>query len=178
VPGATLPVKTAVLFLFLFVGCGKSLPDLNRLASEGQIDSAAPVQADLQTAISAKPAAVWAILIDAREWPSWNLQIESVEAQSSLRQGMKFSWKIGGTRITSEVQVANANRRLAWTGTAFTAKAIHVWELSSGPGDQTIVRIRESMDGPFMKQILTSSDLADADRQWLAALKRAAEQKR
>lgn len=154
------------------------MPDLNRLASEGQIDSAAPVQVDLQIAISAKPAAVWAILIDAREWPSWNSQIESVEAQSSLRQGIKFSWNTGGTRITSEVQFADANRRLAWTGTAFTAKAIHVWDLTAGPGDQTVVRVRESMDGPFMKQILTSSDLADADRQWLADLKRAVEQKR
>ena len=159
----------------LLTGCGKPLASLDELAAQGKIDTKAPVKADIKMIISAPPAVVWAILLDAPHWTTWNTQIESISARQPLYQGMVFTWKTGGTRISSHVQLAAVPRRLTWTGTAFTAKAIHVWDLDPAPGGQTVVRVQESMDGPFIARFVTSKELADTDRLWLAALKNAAE---
>jgi hypothetical protein len=75
------------------------------------------------------------------------------------------------------VQLFEPERRLSWTGTALTAKAIHVWELTPGRSGGTTVTVNESMDGPLMKAIYPSAKLAEADRGWLSALKQAAEGK-
>ena len=73
------------------------------------------------------------------------------------------------------MQLFEPERRLSWTGTALTAKAVHVWELKPEAGNQTLVTVMESMDGPFMAKIYPSGKLAAADTEWLAALKQAAE---
>jgi hypothetical protein len=75
------------------------------------------------------------------------------------------------------VQLFEPERRLSWTGTALTAKAVHVWELKPEPGNQTLLTMKESMDGPWMAKIYPSEKLTEADNEWLLALKRAAEQK-
>jgi len=127
--------------------------------------------------ISAPPQKVWALLIDAPSWPIWYPQIEHVETPTSLAIGTRFTWKSGGATIHSEVHLFEPQHRLSWTGTAFPAKAVHVWELESTPSGGTIVTVDESMDGPLMKRLYPSDKLAKADTDWLAALKRAAEQK-
>ena len=78
--------------------------------------------------------------------------------------------------LHSQVQLFEPDHRLAWTGTAWTAKAIHLWTLQATPGGHTTVSIRESMDGPLLGSLYSSDDLAAAGRAWLQALKRAAEQ--
>ena len=57
-----------------------------------------------------------------------------------------------------------------------TAKAVHVWELQPEPGDRTLLKMKESMDGPLMAKLYSSQDLYEADHEWLVALKRAAEE--
>ena len=162
--------------LFLPTGCGTPISSLNSLAKAGQINSAAPVRAGVQISISAPAQTVWALLVNAQDWTAWNSHIQRVDATGTLHQGMIFAWETGGTKITSRVQLAETNRRLAWTGTAFSAKAVHVWELDSGPGGQTIVRMQESLDGPFIAHFVSSTELVEADTEWLAALKKVAEQ--
>ncbi len=168
---------TAVLLLGILAvgGCGDSLTTLNRLAAAGSIHDGAPVTAHVQSEIAAPPARLWALLINATAWPGWNKQIESVTAPGPLRKGARFSWKTGGTAISSEVQLCERERRLAWTGTAMTAKAIHVWELKPESAGRTLVIVKESMDGPLMAQLFSSQQLARTDAEWLAALKHAAE---
>ena len=109
-------------------GCGKP-STIDSLARAGRINSAAPVQARVQTAISAPPAAVWALLINAPQWTAWNPQIEHVDAAGPLREGMTFAWGSGGISITSKVRLFEPSRRLAWTGAALMLHAVHVWEL-------------------------------------------------
>lgn len=89
---------------------------------------------------------------------------------------MTFSWRTGGTNIHSQEQLFEAERHLSWTGTAMTAKAVHVWELKPEPGDQTLLTMKESMDGPLMAKLYSSQELGEAGNEWLLALKRAAEQ--
>ncbi len=167
------------LFLLSMVtveGCGDSLAALNRFAAVGSIHEDAPVKTHVQVQIAATPARVWALLIDAPSWPKWQKQIESVTAAAPIGNGVHFSWRTGGTNIHSQVQLFDPERRLSWTGTAFTAKAVHVWELKPEPGNQTLLTVKESMDGPLMAQIYSSQKLTKADTEWLVALKRAAEQ--
>lgn len=98
-------------------------------------------------------------------------------ATGPIRSGISFSWKTGGTNIRSQVQLFEPERRLSWTGTALTAKAIHVWELKPETCNQTLVSVKESMDGPWMAMIYPPRKLTEADTYWLMALKRAAEQR-
>jgi uncharacterized protein YndB with AHSA1/START domain len=156
-------------------GCGDSLDTLNRLAADGSIHEDAPVTTHLQVRIAAPPAKVWALLVDAPSWPKWQKQIKSLTSAGRLRPGARFSWTTGGTNIHSQVQLFEPECRLSWTGTALTAKAVHVWELEPEPGNQTLLIMKESMDGPWMAKIYPSKELTEADTEWLTALKRTAE---
>jgi uncharacterized protein YndB with AHSA1/START domain len=171
-----LGAASLLLGVFTIGGCGDSLPTLNRLAAVGSIHEDAPVTTHLQIQIAASPAKVWALLIGAPSWPRWAKQVESVNAEGPLEMGAHFSWKTGGTDIGSQVQLFQPERRLSWTGTALTAKAIHVWELQPQSGNQTLLIMKESMDGPLMAKLYPSQKLAEAGNQWLVALKRTAEE--
>jgi uncharacterized protein YndB with AHSA1/START domain len=162
--------------LLALIGCGDSLDTLNRLAAAGSIHQGAPVTAEVQIQIAATPAKVWSLLIDAPSWPKWQSQIDSVGATGPLTNGSRFWWRTGSTNIHSQVQLFEPERRLSWTGTAFTAKAIHVWKLDSEPDNQTLVTVSESMDGLLMAQFFPSKKLKESDAEWLRALKLAAEQ--
>jgi hypothetical protein len=65
---------------------------------------------------------------------------------------------------------------LAWTGTAYKARAIHVWNLQPLPDGGTLVKTIESMDGFMLRFFYSSNDLAKSQRLWLDALKHKAEQ--
>lgn len=158
-------------------GCGDSLATLNRLASTGSIHDTAPVTASLQIQIAAPPAKVWALLVNAPSWPAWQKQIESVTPAQPLADGARFSWRTGGMAIHSQVHLFEPEHRLAWTGTAWTAKAIHVWELEPAANNQTLLTMKESMDGPWMAKMYSSEKLTEADTEWLSALKETAEEK-
>jgi hypothetical protein len=49
-----------------------------------------------------------------------------------------------------------------------------VWELKPESGNQTLLTMKESIDGPLMAEIYSSEKLTEADNEWLVALKRAA----
>jgi uncharacterized membrane protein len=168
-------------FVLLFVGalsvsgCGDSIAELNRLAAVGSVHEEAPVKMQLQIEIAASPSKVWAILADAPSWPNWQKNIESVTVAGPIAKGTRFTWKTGGTTIESQVQLFEPERRLSWTGRALTAKAVHVWELQPEEGDRTLLTMKESMDGPLMARLYPSAKLAEAGKEWLAALKQTAE---
>lgn len=169
-----------VIFLLVMLaaaGCGTSRATLDRAAAAGSIDEGAPVKASRQIDIAAKPARVWDLIVAARSWPEWQKDIQTVQAAGPLTSGMHFSWRTGGMQIDSQVKLCEPPNRLSWTGTAFTAKAVHVWELRSEPGDHTLVIVKESMDGPLMAELYSSRRLAESCERWLEALKKAAEQK-
>lgn len=173
----TLGVALLLLGMLTVDGCGDSLAALNRLAAVGSIQEDAPVTTHVQIQIAAPPTKVWALLIDAPSWPKWQKHIESVTAVGPLASGRSFSWRTGGTNIHSQVQLFEPERRLSWTGTALTAKAVHVWELKPESGNQTLLAMKESMDGTLMAEIYSSKKLTETDTEWLVALKRAAEEK-
>jgi uncharacterized protein YndB with AHSA1/START domain len=148
--GSLITPVVFVLVALAIDGCGTSRATLDRLAAAGSIDEGAPVKTHRRIEIAAPPARVWGLIVNARSWPEWQKDIQSVAVAGPLTTGMRFSWTTGGTRIQSQVQLCEAPNRLSWTGTALTAKAVHVWELKPESGDQTLVIIKESMNGPFI----------------------------
>jgi hypothetical protein len=156
-------------------GCGPSMNVSNRLAGCRQIDITAPVQTSVQIEIRQTPDKIWELLVNAPMWPSWQREIESVSPDEPLNITSHFDWKTGGSTIHSQVKLFEAGRRLAWTGTVFTAKAVHVWRLAPEPDGQILVVIIESMDGPLMSTFFSSKELTRADTAWLSNLERAAE---
>lgn len=173
-----LQFASMLLALLPLSGCGISLSGLNQLAAAGAIDEHAPVTAHVQIKIAAPPEKVWQLLVDAHSWPTWQKDIASVSSSGPLAPGARFVWKTGNTTIHSQVQLFDPPQVLSWTGTALTTRAVHVWEVLPLPGDQTLVIVKESLDGPFVAKLFPSSQLSDADTKWLAALKTAAESAR
>lgn len=168
-------LTAAALILFALTGCGPSLAKLNQLAGAGAINQRAPVIAHAQIEIAASPAKVWALLVNAPAWPRWSQDIMKVSATAPLTLGTHFTWEEGGNTVHSQVQLFETERRLGWTGTAYTAKAIHQWELASRPGGHTLVTVNESMDGPLMATLFSSQKLRESGLAWLSSLKNAAE---
>lgn len=171
--------RAALLLVTMLVmsGCGKSLSKLNQLSASGAIHEDAPVKAHVSIEVEAPVNRVWTILTDAPSWPSWASQIDSVDSSGPLTEGKTFIWKSGGMTIRSQVQLFAPDRRLSWTGTAMSAKAIHVWNLTPKPNGATEVTVDESLDGLMMSALYSSEKLVEADKEWLLSLKQAAEKK-
>jgi hypothetical protein len=111
-----------------------------------EINAQAPVVGACEIAIAAAPEAAWDVLTAIGEWPSWNPAITSVSFEGALDEGSEFRWKAGPGTITSTIRDLDAPWRIAWTGTSFGIKAIHVHTLERLNGG-TLVRTEESYDG-------------------------------
>jgi hypothetical protein len=61
-------------------------------------------------------------------------------------EGSRFRWKAGPGTITSTLQRIERPRLIAWTGTTFGIKAIHVHRLEL-QGGGTVVSSEESWEG-------------------------------
>ena len=110
------------------------------------INGQAPVVGASETEISAAPEVVWDVLSGIEAWPTWNPEVRAVSMHGGLAVGSDFRWKAGPGTITSTLQRVDRPRVLAWTGSTFGIKAIHVHVLEARGGN-TFVRSEESYDG-------------------------------
>jgi hypothetical protein len=143
---------------------------LDELAA-GHIDENAPVRASSEILILAPIDKVWKLLSAIDDWPKWQSTISSARTSGPLQPGTEFI----GTKIKSRLAVVVPNTDLAWTGTAFGAKAIHIWHLKAPEEGRTLVSTEESISGFMLKIFYSSKDLEKSQREWLEALKRASE---
>ena len=160
----------------LLVGalCGCHDGHLDDLARQGMVDSAAPIQASLKIVVSAPPDVVWRILAGISQWPEWQTAITTADIAGPVAPGTEFTWKAGMT-VHSRLALVEPDTRLAWTGSALMAHAIHIWTLQPVAGGKTLVKTRESMDGFLLTHFYSSKNLAEADQLWLESLKTRAE---
>jgi len=163
------------IILFLIIGASTADDRLGQLARSGTIQEDAPVKASLGITINASPERIWVLLTDVKNWPAWQRDITRTEISGPLQSGTDFSWTTGGTKIQSRIALVQTGEQFAWTGKAFGAKAIHLWKLQRLPGDHTLVKTDESMDGFLLSLFYSSKKLLESDQRWLDDLKRAAE---
>lgn len=160
-----------VFALMLLQGCSPSPGRLDALAAKGQVQDDAPVKASAEITIHASPEKVWSILSGIRDWPKWQSSVSAVQVNGPLAAGTVFVWTNGSTKIASRIALAEPGRRIAWTGTAFDAHAVHVWTLEALPDGSTRVMTSESMDGFMLGRLYSSEDLRESLTGWVAALK-------
>jgi hypothetical protein len=114
--------------------------------AENGINRTAPVVGTGETEVAAVREVVWEVLTGIEQWPSWNPDVKSASMHGALAEGSVFRWKAGPGTSTSTLDDVEAPRRVAWSGTAFGLKAIHVYALEARNG-KTLVRTEESYDG-------------------------------
>lgn len=171
----TVMMLTCAIALSVFIIFRNTGDGLGELAREGVIQADAPVKASLEIVMQAPPEKVWRILTDVNGWPKWEPDITEAQMAGPVARGTEFSWKMGGTRIRSRIALAEPNARLAWTGKAMMARAVHVWRLERVSGNKTLVKVDESMSGFALTLFYSSKDLESSDRLWLNRLKTAVE---
>jgi uncharacterized protein YndB with AHSA1/START domain len=110
------------------------------------VNTDAPVVGSDEIEIAAAPEVAWDVLTAIEGWPSWNPDVKSVSMEGGLDEGAVFRWKSGPGTITSTIEDIDAPRRIAWSGTSFGIKAVHVHTLEPRNGG-TVVRTEESYDG-------------------------------
>jgi hypothetical protein len=114
--------------------------------SRSEINQHAPVVGSSEIEIATAPEIAWDVLTAIGRWPSWNPAVTSVSFEGDIAPGSAFRWKAGPGTITSTIQVVEPLRRIAWTGTSFGVKAIHVHTFEPRDGG-TFVTSEESYDG-------------------------------
>ncbi len=115
-------------------------------AQVSEINTSAPVVGSCEIEIAAAPEVAWDVLTDIDRWPSWNPAVKSVSLEGGIDEGSKFRWKAGPGTIKSTIRDVEKPWRIAWSGTSFGIKAIHVHTLEPRDG-RTLVRTEESYDG-------------------------------
>jgi uncharacterized protein YndB with AHSA1/START domain len=110
------------------------------------IDAGAPVVGRSEVEIAATPEVAWDVLTAIDRWPSWNPAVRSVSMDGGIAEGSVFRWKAGPGTITSTVTHVEQPRRIAWNGTTFGLRAVHVHTFEPRRGG-TLVRSEESWDG-------------------------------
>lgn len=171
----TVMLLTCATALLLIVTFHSRVNDLENLARAGAIESDAPIKASLQIVVQAPVEKVWSVLTDVNGWPKWQSDIKEAQMIGPLESGTEFTWSSGGTRIQSKFALVEPYKEIAWTGTAFTATAVHVWKLEQMPGNKTLVKTEESMSGFLLTLFYSSKELQTIDQTWLDRLKREAE---
>jgi hypothetical protein len=126
----------------------------------------APVVAESELEIEARPEAVWDVLTDIEGWPTWNPEVKSASLRGSVTAGSTFRWKAGPGTIKSTIQHVEPPMQIAWTGTTFGIKAVHVYVLEPR-GAKTVVKTTESYEGLvarlFRRQLTKTLDRALVD---------------
>jgi hypothetical protein len=111
-----------------------------------EINTSAPVVGSCEIEIAAASEVAWDVLTDIEHWPSWNPAVKSASLEGGIDEGSKFRWKAGPGTIKSTIRDVQKPWRIAWSGTSFGIKAIHVHTLEPRDG-RTLVRTEESYDG-------------------------------
>ena len=89
-----------------------------------------------QITIDAPPAAIWAQLTRAADWPGWYPNASKVVIQGgalALSPGARFSWRTFGVAVQSTVREFVPDERIAWDGAGLLLDVYHAWLIEPRP---------------------------------------------
>ena len=115
-----------------------------------EVNKAAPAIWAAESAISAPIRTVWQVLSDFEGWPRWNKSVSKIKLDGPIRAGTSFVWVADGSKIVSRIEEVSEPHELAWSGTIWGIRAVHVWKLEEREGG-TLVHTEESFDGLIAK---------------------------
>lgn len=140
------------------------------------VNRSAPVLVEREVFTHAALTTVWGLLTDIDRWPDWNPRIARANLHGPLRVAETFDWLTAGLEITSTIGELVPPQRIAWGGRKHGIDCLHVWRLTPQP-EGVLVQTGESWDGEPVRADPTNlrAALTDSLREWLSALKNAAE---
>ena len=89
-----------------------------------------PVHVVNRIDLAAPPAAVWARLVRAVDWPAWyanSAKVKIEDGSADLFTGARFTWRTFGVDLMSEVKEFVPGERIAWLAKASGIVAYHAW---------------------------------------------------
>ena len=112
--------------------------------------SRSPVHVVNSLEVAVAPAAVWARLIRAVDWPAWYANSSKVRIEggaSDLTEGARFTWRTFGVDLDSHVEEFVAGERIAWLAKGMGVLAYHAWLITPVAGGGCRVLTEETQHG-------------------------------
>lgn len=127
--------------------------------------------------INAKTETVWGLLTDAKDFPSWNSNVTSI--QGEIREGERLRMLVPGTdrAFTPKVSGVVPNRQMIWAdGFGLLFRGVRSFELSPLQDGSTEFTMEERFSGlllPLFKKSMP--DFGPVFEGWATDLKQEAE---
>ena len=156
---------------------GPALPVLHEeYAKEHQIDELAPIHGRREILVNAPVRRVWRILSDVPNWAdTLEPGVKNIQLDHGVRVDAPFRRSNKGARMNAQFAVLHEDHEIAWTGSAFGAKAVHRFLLHAVDEKTTRVVVEESMAGPLLGLYFNIAKLTTLLEASLHNLKTAAE---
>jgi hypothetical protein len=128
--------------------------------------------------VRAEPAAIWALLTNAAEFPKWNSTVTSIEGEIALGNKLALRVPVAPGRVFKpKVTELETERRMVWSdGAAPMFKGVRTFTLApkgDGTTDFSMVEVFSGVMLPLIKGSLP--DFGPPFEQYATDLKRAAE---
>ncbi|MDP9028037.1 MAG: SRPBCC domain-containing protein [Actinomycetota bacterium] len=131
-----------------------------------------------ESQIAANPEAVWAVLVDAFAWPSWDSGVDGVEGTIALGAKITIRSKAApGRAFPVKVTTFDLPRKLVFTGGMPLGlfRGVRTYTLTPKAGG-TLFHMREEYTGPMLGMISKSMpDLQPSFDQFAAGIAKRAE---
>jgi hypothetical protein len=127
--------------------------------------------------MQATPAAIWAVLTNAQDFPRWNSTVQSVQGTIAPGETISLVAKIAPTR-TFKLRVTTfaPNSRMVWQDGTPLFKGVREYVLTAKGHDVTEVTMAETLSGVLLPMIARSlPDQGPSFERFLADLKAEAE---
>ncbi|MEZ5041878.1 MAG: SRPBCC domain-containing protein [Saprospiraceae bacterium] len=131
--------------------------------------------------INAQPQVVWGILINAKEWHTYNKgaqsPIEFVDTTAkTLQDGLKFNFHTMGLKFQPIINEFVPYERLAWTSRIKSIQGYHAWVIVPTANGCRLITA-ESQNGflTFMQKVFQPKKLLKLHDEWLNLIKERAE---
>ena len=95
--------------------------------------SRSPINFTNELEVAVPPERIWALLTDARAWPSFYPGVQQVQllgGEDSLRLGTRFETNLAGQDVAASVAEFEPVTRIAWVGgpkSSPDSRAYHAW---------------------------------------------------
>ena len=134
---------------------------------------------EASSTISAKPEAIWSILIDGAAYASWDSGVERVEGRIAPGETIKVFVKVNpGRAFPIKVTEFVPGQRMVWSGGMPLGlfKGVRTYALAPQGNGTTKFSMREQYTGPMLPMIWRSiPDLGPSFTQFANGLKQRAE---
>lgn len=126
--------------------------------------------------IAAPAPRIFAMLLRAKEWPSFYANAKKVEIDGGsdvLAPATTFHWTTFGVRVHTTIEELVPDRRLAWSGRGTGGTAYHGWVIEPGSGGCLVIT-EETQQGwlPSLGRFFLRRGLLKWHQRWLEGLAR------